>query len=71
MRVEIGVEDDYSVCTPQVDPDASSACRQKVNKDVRVGLVEFVHVLLTVGLLRVAILTRSVKDRYRIPPYTV
>ena len=48
MRVEIGVEDDYSVCTPQVDPDASSACRQKVNKDVRVGLVEFVHVLLAI-----------------------
>ena len=56
MRVEVGVEDNDGVCTPEVDPDASSTSGEKIYEDIRVRLVELIHSLLTLSLFRVTIL---------------
>lgn len=58
MRVEVWVEYDDSICGPQIDTDTSCSSTKDVYEDIRIRLVELVHVLLTVSLLRVAILHR-------------
>ena len=56
MRVEVGIEDDDCICRPQIDAYTSCTGTENVNKDVRVGFVERVHVLLTHCLFRTSIL---------------
>ena len=56
MRIEIRVEDNHSVRGPEIDTDTTSAGAQDVDEDVRVRLVELVHVLLSVRLLGVSVL---------------
>ena len=56
MRVEIRVEDDHSVGSPEIDTDTTGAGTQDVDEDVRIRLVELVHILLSVRLLGVSVL---------------
>lgn len=56
MRIEVGIEYDDCVRRPEVDAYTACSCTEDVDKDVRVGLVERVHVLLSICLLRVTVL---------------
>lgn len=56
MGVEIWIEDDYSIRTPEIDSDATSSCREEVDEYIRVRTVELVHALLAIGLLRIPVL---------------
>ena len=56
MRVEVGIEDDDCICRPQIDAYTSCTGTENVDKDVRVGFVERVHVLLAHSLFRTSIL---------------
>lgn len=56
MWIEIWIEYDDGVRTPEIDPDATSSCGQEIDEHVRTWSVELVHALLTIGLLRVPIL---------------
>ena len=64
VRVEVRIEDDYSVGGPEIDTDAASACGQKIYENVRVGLIEFVHAFLPHRLLCVPILSITVSIRH-------
>lgn len=56
MGVEIWIEDDYGIRTPEIDPDTTSSCREEVDEYIGVRSVELVHALLAVGLLRIPVL---------------
>lgn len=54
--IEVRVEDNDSVCTPEVDADSACTCRQNVNKNIRTLCIEEVHLFLSLRLLLVSIL---------------
>ncbi len=64
MRVEVGVEDNDSICAPEIDTDAACASCQKIDEDIRILLVEFVHSLLTVRLFRTTVLFPFISIAY-------
>ena len=46
MWVEVRVEDDNGICGVKVDANPTGPRRQKIDKDIRVRLIEFVDTLL-------------------------
>lgn len=56
MGIEIGIEDDDSIGTPQVYTDTSGSGGEEVDEDIRVGTVELIHALLPLSLLSASIL---------------
>lgn len=56
MRVEVRIEYDDSIGSRQVDADTACPCAQNIYENVGIGLVELVHPLLTIDLLRGTIL---------------
>lgn len=64
MRIEVGVEDDDSICAPKVDADAARTSCQEVYENIRILLIEFIHPLLTERLLCIAVLFRFVRAKY-------
>lgn len=56
MGIEIWIEDDYGIRTPEIDPDTTSSCGEEVDEYIGIRTVEFVHALLAIGLLRISIL---------------
>lgn len=57
--VEIRVKHNNGIRAPQVDTNPSGTCRQDVYEHVRIFLVELVHILLSIGLLCVAVLVKA------------
>lgn len=62
MWIEVWVEDDDSIRGIKVDTNAASPCGQKVDKDTRVGLVEFINALLPERAWRITVLREAVSD---------
>ena len=56
VRVEIWIEDNNSICGPQIDTDTASAGTQDVDEDVGIRFIKLVHVLLPIRLLGVSVL---------------
>jgi hypothetical protein len=59
VGIEIWIEDDDGIRTPQVNSDPTSSCREKVDENIRPRTIELVHPFLTLGLLRVPVLTQG------------
>ena len=62
MWIEVWVEDDDSIRGIKVDTNAASPRGQKVDKDTRVGLVEFINALLPERAWRITVLREAVSD---------
>lgn len=58
MRIEVGIENDDSVCGEQIDTYTACASRKHEDEDIGTVAVEFIHASLTYILLGVAILGR-------------
>jgi hypothetical protein len=56
VRIEVWIEDNNSVCAPEVDSHSAGAGAQQVDKHVRAWAIELVHVLLSLSLFGRAIL---------------
>jgi hypothetical protein len=56
MRIEVGIKDDHSIRSGQVNTDATSTRTKNIDEDIGIRLVKLVHVLLPLSLLRATIL---------------
>src|SRR5712671_3890988 len=57
VGIEIRIEDDNSVCAPQVDTDSSRSRGEKIHEDIGPRTIELVHAFLSLRLFRVSVLT--------------
>jgi hypothetical protein len=56
MGIEIGIEDDDRVCTPQVDPNPASSRGEKIDENIGPLTIELIHALLSLRLFRIPVL---------------
>lgn len=59
MRIEIRIEDDDCVCTPQVDSNSTSSRGEKIDENIGSLAIELIHALLSFRLLRRSVLAKD------------